>query len=115
MASAMAAPTIVSCRLAVRRGGEDLRCLGRRILDVLQRAQDVGGDAGLLLAVTAGAVSRLRFRIELLERVDQREDLLAGDERQVRWPERRGRLGLPSDRAARYPDECRRRHTGPTG
>ena len=84
--------------LAVRRGGEDLGCAGRRILDVLQRAQYVGGDAGLLLAVTAGTVSRRCYRIELLEFVDQREDLLAGDERQVRRPERRGRVGQPAIR-----------------
>ena len=82
--------------LAVRRGGEDLGCAGRRILDVLQRAQYVGGDAGLLLAVNAGTVSRRRFRIELLEFVDQREDLLAGGERQFRRPERRGRVGQPA-------------------
>ena len=82
--------------LAMRRGGEDLSCPGRRILDVLQRAQYVGGDAGLLLAVNAGTVSRRCFRIELLELVDQREDLIAGDERQVRRPERRGRVGQPA-------------------
>ena len=96
MASAMVAPTIVLCRSAVRRGGEDLSCAGRRILDVLQRAQYVGGDAGLLLAVNAGTVSRRCFRIELLEFVDQREDLFAGDERQVHRPERRGRVGQPA-------------------
>ena len=82
--------------LAARRGGEDLCCLGRRILDVLQRAQYVGGDAGLRLAASAGTVSRRRFRIELLELVDQREDLFAGGERQVRRPERRGRVGQPA-------------------
>ena len=92
----MTAPTIVLCRSAMRCGGEDLRCPGRRILDVLQRAQYLGGDAGLRLAVNAGTVSRRCYRIDPLEFADQRDDLLAADERQVHRRYRRGRIGQPA-------------------